>query len=155
LRAEGVQLSLDGNPGWLLKRKISGIPCKKCRDFNTGDVKDGNCPFCMGTGWLGGYYKPYDCFYITIENKDVTINPSPTGPAMNGRIGGRAIAAPVLMTGDVWVDKKSSERFRIFNLQQVVEIKGVPVVYKLTLDKIAFSDIIYDFPLEARNLSGG
>jgi len=154
IRTEGIQLaSNDGTRGTLLKRKISGRKCPRCIDFGTGEVKDGNCKFCYGTGWIGGYYEPIPCFYINLQPMGSTIKAE---VEMQGQVAdtqsvGRAIASPILISGDVWVSGESSERFRIMQLKHLVEMRGIPVVYQVGLERIPFSDVVYDFPLQWRN----
>jgi hypothetical protein len=151
VRAEGIRLaSVDGTKGTLLKRKISGIKCKRCRDFGTGEVKDAMCKICYGTGWIGGYYAPIPCFSINLNpsgstiTKDVQVQ----GPVAETFCTGRAIAGPILSTGDVWVNRESSERFVITGLKHRGEVKGIPTVYQLGMDRLPFSDVVYSFSLE-------
>ena len=151
IRAEGIQLaSRDGTRGTLLKRKISGIKCKRCRDFGTGEVKDAMCKLCYGIGWLGGYYAPIHCFYININPSGSTIakDVNTQGPVAETYVTGRGIAVPILTSGDVWVNRESSERFLITGLKHLVEVKGIPTVYQIGMDKIPFSDVVYSFSVE-------
>jgi len=151
IRAESIRLSSDdGTKGTLLKRKISGTKCHRCIDFGTGEVKDGNCPFCYGTGWLGGYYDPVPCFYININPAGSTIghDVEMQGPVTETQTSGRAVAVPLLVSGDVWVHGESSERFRITQLKHLVEMRGIPVVYQLAMERIPFSDAVYSFSLK-------
>jgi len=148
LRAEGIQLSrLDGTVGTLLKRKISGRKCPRCLDFGTGEVKDGKCPVCYATGWVGGYYAPVPCYYINIDPTGSTIahDINMQGPVADTQVIGRALAVPILMSQDVWINGESSERFRIMKLRHLVEVKGVPIVYQAAMERIPFSDIVYNF----------
>lgn len=150
LRAESVQLThSDGVRGTLLKRKISGIKCPRCRDFGTGDVLDGNCAICYGTGWVGGYYAPIPCFYINVlpSGSTITRDVEMRGVSAETAVVGRAIASPILISGDVWVNGESSERYKILQLKHVVEVKGIPVVYQVGMERIPFSDVIYKFKL--------
>jgi hypothetical protein len=151
IRAEGIQLaSRDGTRGTLLKRKISGIKCKRCRDFGTGEVKDAMCKLCYGTGWVGGYYTPIHCFFININPSGSTITKdvNTQGPVAETYVTGRAIAVPILTSGDVWVNGESSERFLITGLKHLVEVKGIPTVYQIGMDRLPFSDVVYSFSLE-------
>jgi hypothetical protein len=152
MRAEHVQLSgKTGIPGLLYKRRISGIPCQRCRDFNTGEVRDSHCPDCFGTGWFGGYYKPMPCAWFNVDPADASIqyDVNTQGPVTNTRYEARAIASPLLITGDVWLNRQSSERFRIMQVMPIVEQKGIPVVYKLAMERLPFSDITYKLPRTA------
>ena len=152
IRAEHVQLARKtGIEGILHKRKISGRPCGRCRDFNTGEVCDAACRHCFGTGWLGGYYKPIPCCWFDVRPADASIryDLQVQGPVTNTRFEARAIASPLLISGDLWTNKQNSERYRIIQLQPIVEMKGVPVVYQLAMERLPFSDIAYQLPEEA------
>ena len=50
-----------GQPGYLLKRRVTGTPCPRCLDFQTEEVRDPNCVDCYGTGFACGYFFPIDC----------------------------------------------------------------------------------------------
>jgi len=152
IRAEHVLLARKtGIEGILSKRKISGRPCRRCRDFNTGDVLDAACQSCFGTGWLGGYYKPVPCCWFDVHPADTSIryDLQVQGPVTNTRFEARAIASPLLVSGDIWMNKQNSERYRIVQLQPIVETKAVPVVYQLAMERLPFSDIAYQLPAEA------
>ena len=151
LRAESIQLfRCDGTNGTLLKRKISGKKCPRCRDFGTGLVKDGNCKICYGTGWVGGYYAPVPCYYVNLQPSGSTIQKDTDmqGPVVETQVVGRAIASPILISEDVWVSAESSERFRIMQLKHLVEMKGVPLVYQVGMERIPFSDVVYSFQVK-------
>lgn len=153
LRAEHVQLSRkSGTDGFLYKRKISGRPCPRCRDFNTGEVKDAGCKHCFGTGWIGGYYKPIPCSWFNVQPGDASIRHDieTQGPVTNTRFEARVIAVPLLISGDLWLNRQNSERYRIMQVQPLVEQKGVPVVYIVAMERLPFSDIAYSLPKEER-----
>jgi hypothetical protein len=150
MRAEQIMLSRrTGINGVLLKRKISGIPCKRCRDFNTGEVRDAACKFCYGTGWFGGYYNPVPCVWFNVDPIGSTIkhDTDMQGPVIDTHVVARAVASPILVSGDVWVNLNNSERFKILQIQNVVEVKSVPVVYRLGMERLTFSDIAYSVPV--------
>ena len=152
LRAEEVQLSRKtGIPGLIYKRKISGRPCPRCRDFNTEETRDSGCRFCFGTGWLGGYYRPVPCRWFDVLPGDTSIRYETTaqGPITNTRFEARTTAVPLLISGDLWLNQLNSERFRIMQIEPIVEQKGVPVVYKLAMERLPFSDIVYTLPKDA------
>jgi hypothetical protein len=152
IRAEHVQLvSKTGIPGVLHKRRISGNPCRRCRDHNTREVKDDHCPVCLGTGWVRGYYKPIPCFYLDVSPGDASIryDINGQGPAAGTVFQARGIAVPLLITGDVWMNSLSTERFRIIQVVPVAEQKGVPAVYQLLIERLPFSDVAYTLPKDA------
>jgi hypothetical protein len=150
IRAEEVLLSRrTGTKGILLKQKISGIPCRRCLDYNTKEVSLPHCKVCYGTGWVGGYYKAVPCIWFKIDPSGATIKQDITaqGSVIDSRVVARSVASPILVCGDIWVNAFNSERFKIMQLQHIVEIKGVPVVYRLAMDRLPFSDMAYSVPL--------
>jgi hypothetical protein len=150
LRSEQVLLaSRTGTEGFLLKRKISGRPCRRCRDFNTGEVRDAGCEVCYGVGWIGGYYAAVPCVRLNIDPSGATIkhDVETQGMVADSRFTARTVASPILICSDVWVSKNNSERYKITQLQHLVEIKGVPVVYQLAMERLPFSDVAYRVPV--------
>jgi hypothetical protein len=146
MRAESVALAArSGIKGTILKRKISGFPCKRCRDFNTQEVRDSNCPICYGTGFVGGYYAPVECCWFEVSQGSSTIvqDINMQGTVTPTTLQARAIAAPILVTGDIWINRQNSERYKIIQVKSIVEAKGVPAVYQLAIDRLPFSDISY------------
>jgi hypothetical protein len=113
-------------------------------------VKDGGCRLCYATGWIGGYYAPIPCFYINLQPSGSTIKHEieALGPVVVTQASGRAIASPILISGDVWVNGESSERFRIMQLNHIVEMRGIPVVYTVAMERIPFSDVVYSLSVE-------
>jgi hypothetical protein len=146
LRAEQIQLARKtGIEGFLYKRKISGRPCSRCLDFNTGEVTDAGCQACFGTGWLGGYFRPVPCSCFDLQPNDTSIRHDIPlqGPVTNTRFEARAVASPLLASGDLWLNCQNSERYRIMQVRPIVEQKGVPIVYALGIERLPFSDIAY------------
>jgi len=146
LRAEYVQMQAEsGTKGFLFKRRISGRPCKHCRDHNLDISKDSQCPVCYGTKYVNGYYRPIPCFWMNVSPGDATVqyDQNISGPTINDKFTARALASPILTTGDIWLDQQSSERFRIVEVTPIVEQKGLPVVYQLGIQRLPFSDIVY------------
>ena len=151
LRAESVLLtSRSGTVGTLLKRKISGRKCPRCLNPDIGVVEDSDCKICYGIGWVGGYYAPVPCFYINLDPSGSTIQKDVEmqGNVAETRAMGRAIAAPLLTSGDVWVNGESSERFKIMQLQHLAEMKGIPLVYKVAMERLPFADATYSIPIQ-------
>jgi len=152
IRAEHVLLSRkSGIEGFLYKRKIAGCPCQRCRDHNTGEVRDAGCKSCYGTGWIGGYYAPVPCSWFDVHPADASIrlDVQTQGPVTNTRFEARAIASPLLISGDLWQSRQNSERYRIMQRHPVVEQQGIPVAYQLAMERLPFSDIAYSLPNHA------
>jgi hypothetical protein len=147
LRAEEIQLRCrTGIDGVIFKRKVSGQPCKRCVDYNTGEVTDGGCNVCYGTGWVSGYYNPVKCCWFGVEPTNLTVQHDVEAQGVvraDTSYKARVIAAPILATQDIWCNVQSGERFKIVQLQNIVEVKGVPVVHQIAMDKLPVSDVAY------------
>ena len=153
LRAETVNFKAgEGKDGYVLKRKISGIPCP-CLDTLTAEVRRAQHELCYGTGWLGGYYEPVGCCYALMLRSGIKPGIEPEGPRGQSAdviVQARMLAIPQLGENDVWVDKDTDHRYivRGISTEKGCEVQGVPVVYEpITLHLLPFSDIVYNFPI--------
>lgn len=152
VRQEYLMLrKFTGTLGYLLKRRTHGVPCQNpaCLDHDLKIPTTTACPNCYGTGFQNGYYNglPY---YIDLSafssNKDVT---QPIGTTDNRSRLGRAVAYPRVDEYDIWVDADKNKRYVIRGeVERLVEIKGKPLVYKLKLNEISVSNVVYRIPLE-------
>jgi hypothetical protein len=152
IRAEAVHLrSRSGTEGILFKRKISGVPCRRCRDHNTGEVTDAGCRICYGTGWVGGYYMPVFCSWFSIDPVDMSVAQDIETQGtirVDTSCKARAIAVPCLSTNDIWLNKQSGERYKVMQIHNIVEVKGVPVVHQVSMDRLPVSDIVYSLSVD-------
>ena len=105
-----------GQEGYMLKRRISGVPCPVCLDHQTREVRDPACPVCWGTGWECGYFFPMSCVWADMDPK-------------------------------TYHTKKTDDRFYVHSVQNVLEVKGVPLVADVELRLAPASDPIYDLPI--------
>lgn len=54
-----ILLRLDGGvEAWVFKRRNIGTTCPDCRSSLLNISTFGDCPTCLGTKWVGGYYPP-------------------------------------------------------------------------------------------------
>lgn len=139
--------TIRGQGGYLLKRKIHGtnpIPSQKILDWQTNEVIDAQNEATFGTEYLGGYYSPVCCnadldnfvkFEHLAQNRG-TVNDA-------SRISGTFLAVPMLDTGDIWVSRASDLRWRIWAVQHIEEINGVPIALKAELRLLPLSHVSY------------
>ncbi len=134
--------------GFILKRRRYGIRCPQCREYDTGEVVNGQCPNCFATGFTGGYY--------TAINLTLTENaPWQRQFKSDGQISlrndvirqGRGISYPYPDTRDVWLRRDTGERFVVESVKTEAEVGGIPVVISLELRLAPVTDIIYTIPL--------
>jgi len=150
------QRKIDGTPGFLLKRKKFGIACTQCRDWDTGEVTDGDCPVCYGTGIVGGYYPGVE-FYVTKKaNWRRRINVATPPRGTNADItadGDRCVLYPLIDTKDVWVQADSDARYIIDSYTVIAAYKGLPLVAAVKLMLAPGSHIVYSVPIEKQEPS--
>lgn len=145
-----LQKGHSGQPGFLLKRRITGIKCNTCTDFVTGAVDREDCPECYGTGYSCGYYYPIECVWagfeptgrhMKIDQKRATVqdksNPVTLIPAGLGVMG----------EGDVWVSLRSDERYFVHDIRPTMLYRNVPVILNVKMNMIPLSSSIYDIAI--------
>jgi hypothetical protein len=136
-----------GQEGYLLKRKLFGTACTVCTDYITGEVRNAQCPTCLGTGIVGGYYDPVACVYAELTphgtRSELDISARGTVDDMP-RVQARMLNVPQLFSYDVWVDRDSDFRWIIHSIRHAVEIRGVPVVlYPVEMRLAPYSHPVY------------
>lgn len=140
-----------GQEGYLLKRKLFGTACTVCTDSMTGEVRNAQCPTCLGTGVVGGYYSPVPCVYAELSPHGTrseidaqargTVNDLP-------RVQARMLNVPQVFSYDVWVDRDSDFRWIIHSIQNAVEVRGVPIVlYPVEMRLAPYSHPVYSIDI--------
>lgn len=134
--------------GHILKRMRYGTPCNDCKDHDTGEVINAECPVCYGTGFIGGYF-PAHKFTVTMDgNWTRDFKRDPQISLRNDVIRkGRAVSYPYPDTRDVFVRKDTGERFFLHETTSIAEVGGIPVVVSVGLRLAPTTDIIYTVPL--------
>jgi hypothetical protein len=147
VRRELVRFKYSAQDGYLLKRIISGPGCTRCLDFQTGEVTDPYCPQCRGTGKECGYYYPMACIWadLTPQSKRMDVDDQAVrGTVQDIVVTGRMLMLPLIAENDVWVSRKTDERFYIRSIQHIAEMRGVPLLANIEMRPAPFTDIIYD-----------
>lgn len=150
------QRKVDGTPGLLLKRKKFGVACTRCLDWDTGEIKDGDCPVCYGTGIVGGYYPAVE-FYMTRQagwQRRIAAAAPPRGTTADMTFQGwRCVLYPLIDTRDVWVQADTNDRYIIDSYAVAAEYKGLPLVAIARMSLAPGGHIVYSVPLEASGSS--
>lgn len=151
VRKEYLRLKKKGGrQGFLLKRKEWGTRCPTCTDFDVGEVINGSCPICFGTGIVGGYYPGIEYWVETTPNKrNQATTEQGIGVTNQQVLTGRAVAYPWISSMDLWVDAETNERFIIRAIQHLAEMEGKPLVLGLELRRLPDTDISKDVPIES------
>ena len=134
-----------GSNGYLLKRKLFGTNCT-CVDYMTGEIRDPDCSTCHGTGFVGGYFDPVDCFYVELGKEVHDSKRDPSRGTVDDRpvVKGRMLNVPQVFSKDVWVEKDTDKRWQISELVPEVEMQGHPLIlHPVTMKLLPFSDPAY------------
>lgn len=136
--------------GYLLKRRWTGTRCPRCLDLQTLEVRDGDCPECYGTGFESGYYFPVACVWAKLGLKSYRTELD--GGQSRGTIDDVTIKADMLMTDllgedDVWVARKTDDRYYVHRVTHTAEVRGVPVSADVELRLIPYTSRIYEIPV--------
>lgn len=138
-----------GVRGFLLKKKRSAAECTRCLDPYTNEVLDSQCPVCNGTRRVEGYHPALPCQYadLSAPKLEEEGNDGPAGWSMPAEVRGTFLAAPLLSTGDVWVDAESDLRYRVGEVAYTHRIRNVPVILSAGLSQLPFHHVAYTIPL--------
>lgn len=134
--------------GYVLKRRLAGEACD-CLDTQTNEVRKPQHLRCYGTGFVGGYYEPLGCQYADMAlrmSKD-RIEDQMRGMVNEVAVPSKLLAVPQLNELDIFIDQASDVRYTVRGIQYMAAQNNVPVVIQAKLVPIAFSHIVYQFPL--------
>jgi hypothetical protein len=139
-----------GWEGYLLKRKIWGPKCPRCADFDTDEVNESCCTICFGTGVVGGYWEGYPTFVYNMEGgptqfKEFEDNTNMKEDVMMQNM--RILAYPHISTNDIFVHTGSGRRYFVRPVKVGATVKGVPIIYRVTLALIPYTDPAYTVPI--------
>jgi len=138
-----------GRAGYILKRKVWGEVCPECADYDTGEVSNGHCPVCFGTGKRGGYWPGHLTYAWEMQSgasQQKKINDN-VGMVNNRGTKMRALAYPNFESYDIFVDEQTGERFVIREVSNVANIKGIPLVNVCEFRLAPYTDIVYEVPI--------
>lgn len=137
-----------GVRGFHLRRRITGQVCTYCTSPETGQITRANCPYCYGTGFVGGYYKPQEMW--------VEMNPDVKMRRLDpeqGMISGvqkniKCLAYPVAHPNDYWVSAKTGLAYRFLDgMTTIAQLEEEPLIIGCDV-YIEHSDhVIYKFPI--------
>lgn len=136
---------MSGTPCQLYQRKQTGIQCLHCISLDTGEVLNPSCPWCLGTGKLGGYHGPYPCWgKFEIMPVKKSYGETDAGIMTDIRKGGlRFLGNPHIFQKDIVIDTTSDRRYYVGGITPLVEIRRMPIVQELEAVELATQDIAY------------
>jgi len=148
VRKEELRQQGTGFCGYLYKRRVWGVRCTQCSDWNTGQTTDSHCTTCYGTGFVGGYFDPV-VYWLTESSPPASrrkVTDQAAGMVNNKVLYARGLNCPWLDTRDVWVDFDSDRRYVIQTIQDL-DYRGVVFVFDpIELRLAPDTDIIYQLP---------
>lgn len=144
-------IELSGVTGVLLKKKHWGERCEYCTDFDDQVTVNEHCPWCLGTGFKGGFYNGISMSLI--KDKITTIESQGASAVSEAEeVEGRCVAYPWVRYMDVWVEDKTNKRYQINHVTPISSYKQVPLIYAIKMSRIEYSDVMYTPPADAKVL---
>lgn len=130
--------------GFLLKRRLTGIQCQNCLDDMTDDSVQPNCPVCYGTGFECGYFFPMECSYAAFSPKVIHVErQGERGTVTDIVVSAKMTLTALLMEEDVWVNRRTDERFYVHKITSTAEIRAVPILGEVEMRPIPATSVIY------------
>lgn len=125
-------------------QNIYGQPCPYCRDPITGESTTTNCKYCLGYARIPPYHGPYRVWgTFSPTSRNIEIKGDGTGLQQVYSYQVRIVGFPYLKDRDVLVDITSDKRYVIDGLQNLMEIRSVPVVQLVRVLELPTSDPAY------------
>jgi hypothetical protein len=150
VRKEKLRHRYANQDGYLLKRRSGGALCSRCLDIQTNEVTDPYCPQCWGTGKECGYFYPLACVWADLSpvtRRRHIDDQAVRGTILDITVSARMLMLPLVDAQDVWVSRKTDDRYYIQAIQHVAELRGVPLIANVELRPAPFSDVIYRIPI--------
>ena len=146
MRNEVVQARLKtGVECYIWSKAVIGPKCTSCTDPVTGAVIDPDCSECYGTGVIPGYHGPYDAWAVfTPSNRDKGLKGDNLGVHEDYAYGVRMVGCPIVKKDDVLIDTRSDKRYYINRVQNLFELRRVPLVQQIEAREAPTSANIYN-----------
>lgn len=133
-----------GTRGWLFKRRVWGDPCPRCLDKNTGQVTDASCPTCYGTSIDGGYYLPFEYWFLRNPSARETKLVPGEGVVVANLETARGLAWQGPEVGDIWVQDRHDNRFRVIpGIASIAQVRGVDLALNVPIKLLPGTDVAY------------
>ena len=149
IRMAEKTIELSGVTGVLLKKKHWGVRCEHCTDFDDQMTVNEHCPWCLGTGFAGGFYNGISMALIK-DKIDRVEKQTQSNVEEQEKITGRCIAFPWIRYGDVWVEDKTNKRYFVNGVTPTSSYKEVDLIYAIELNKIEYTDVMYSKAADAK-----
>lgn len=104
-----------GNLMYLFIRRRLKERCPDCWDTLRGQRSKANCPTCLNTGYIQGYYNPI-ALYMSLSAENTAVRQAYEGTEIQGNLQGWTAGYPRISMGDCLVDANTRE---IWNVSQI------------------------------------
>lgn len=137
---------INNTTGYILQRKRFGEKCPYCWDDIRNQTTRYDCPCCFGTGYKGGYYRPYEVRF----NYLTPVRISSENPKLEGTensensINVWIESYPFVYEGDIFVNEKN-DRYKVNSIHHTTKNNEYVLRQELTLTKLPHSDVCYQF----------
>lgn len=132
-----------GRKCWLFPLRSFGPQCT-CYDTVLGrNTRASHLP-CFGTGYLGGYHRPIECF-VQIDPVGNVRSETPLMEGQPRTTAGRLISFPPVNPGDIIVESEN-KRWKVISMTPTERLRGV-VRQELVIHHIPYGDIEYGLPM--------
>lgn len=138
-----------GEPAYLMLRKSRGEVCG-CRGADTGlkQPRTG-CPICFETGWVGGYYGPFDIIFVPPDTALVReLNEGGVKATRSSR--SYLTITPIVQDGD-FIVRRNGEHLMIGNVT-TKSTRGMILQQEFDVEMRPALDTIYLVPLTTQQL---
>lgn len=146
-RRERLRYGYTAVPVTVYKLKRYGEPCPHCVSSQSEGSSNSKCPYCYGTGFLGGYHTGFGMQMMDISPSQLReIHYSDDVATFNtsqDAYQARAAGIPELSEGDIIVDESTDQRFKVSTSPVIAQIRRVPLVRQVDMTLLPFSDIAY------------
>ena len=145
MRQEYVQMKHSSGSRVLVYQKaVWGIKCTTCTDPITGDVRNGDCPVCLGTGYDPPFYAPVETWAdFSKLSRDPGMKREDRANEDQQTFSGRILPNPRLDDGDIVFDLGTGKGYFVGRTEHVAEIRRLPVVMNVELREIPTSRALY------------
>lgn len=130
----------------VLKRRHFGTRCSACTAPVIKEVLVSNCATCYGTGWVGGYFPPFQSTGRFIE-APVATNLETEGYTHMQRAQLSIINFPRLEKDDVVVELDTNRRWVVTSMSSRT-LKRIMVTQDITVSELARTSVEYRVPVE-------
>ena len=157
LAKERLYFKRTAVPGVLLQVKRQGERCPYCMGTYDDGINNAHCAHCFGTGYLGGYHKPFQFQAWQVSPSQLQeIHYSENVASINmsvDRYQARATGIPEIYQNDIWVDLSTAQRFRVSGSKVIAQIRRVPLIRIIDMTLIPASEMVYQIPIGHDNYS--